>query len=119
MKESVAAIHAGFGVLYREAHLLFEEIVLATLSGRRVASAAEDLLELMMRCYEGASTVATSNRPLEDWPTLFGDAPTVAAFLDRMMHHRHLIYIKGKSYRLHENALANRQRQPKGLKTAT
>jgi DNA replication protein DnaC len=83
------------------------------------ASAAEDLLELMMRRYERTSTVATSNRQLEDWPTLFGDAPAVAAFLDRMMHHRHLIHIKGKSYRLHENALANRQRQPKGLKTAS
>jgi DNA replication protein DnaC len=138
----MAAIHAGFGVLYREAHLLFEEIALATLSGTRhdcmhslaeipllivddlgmrkpPVSAAEDLLELMMRRYERASTIVTSNRPLEDWPAIFGDAPAVAAFLDRMMHHSHLIQIKGKSYRLHESAVAHKQRQSKSLKTAT
>ncbi len=138
----MAAIHAGFGVLYREAHALFEEISLATLSGTRhdcmqsfeqvplliiddlgmrkpPLSAAEDLLELMMRRYERAATIATSNRPLEDWPVLFGDAPAVAAFLDRIMHHGHLIQIRGKSYRLHQSALAQRQRHAKTLKGVT
>jgi DNA replication protein DnaC len=138
----MAAIHAGFGVLYREAHLFFEEIALATHTNSRAdcmqmlaempllivddlgmrkppVSAAEDLLELMMRRYERVSTIVTSNRPLEDWPELFGDAPAVAAFLDRMMHHSHLIQIKGKSYRLHESALAHRQRDSKGSKTGT
>jgi DNA replication protein DnaC len=37
------------------------------------ASAAEDLLEIVMRRYERVSTILTSNRPLDDWPTLFGD----------------------------------------------
>ncbi len=68
----VAAVHAGFRVLYREAHRLFEELVLATALGERPAlitkltevpllivddlgmrklptSAAEDLLEVIMR----------------------------------------------------------------------
>ena len=69
------------------------------------ASAAEDLLEIVMRRYERVSTILTSNRPLDDWPTLFGDTPAVAAFLDRLMHHSHLIEIRGKSYRLHEHSL--------------
>lgn len=64
------------------------------------ASAAEDLLEIVMRRYERASTIITSNRPLEDWPTLFGDTPAVTAFLDRLMHHGHLVQMRGKSYRL-------------------
>ncbi|MHB8355465.1 MAG: ATP-binding protein [Vulcanimicrobiaceae bacterium] len=55
----------------------------------------------------------TSNRPLEDWPKLFGDTPAVAAFLDRLMHHSHLIEIRGKSYRLHEHSLAARNRKAK------
>jgi len=120
----LAAIHAGFRVLYREAHRLFEELVLATALGERPAliakltevpllivddlgmrklptSAAEDLLEVIMRRYERASTIVTSNRPIEDWPKLFGDTPAVTAFLDRLMHHSHLIEIRGKSYRLH------------------
>lgn len=51
------------------------------------ANAAEDLLEIVMRRYERTSTILTSNRPLDDWPKLFGDTPAVAAFLDRLMHH--------------------------------
>ncbi len=76
------------------------------------ANAAEDLLEIVMRRYERASTILTSNRPLDDWPKLFGDTPAVAAFLDRLMHHSHLIEIRGKSYRLHEHSLTARNRKP-------
>jgi len=130
----MAAIHAGFQVIYREAHVLFEELVLATATGERSraiatysdipllivddvgmrklpAAAAEDLLEIVMRRYERASTIITSNRPLDDWPKLFGDTPAVAAFLDRLMHHSNLIEIRGKSYRLHESSLAARRRK--------
>ena len=77
------------------------------------ASAAEDLLEIVMRRYERASTILTSNRPLDDWPKLFGDTPAVAAFLDRLMHHSHLIEIRGKSYRLHEHSMTARNRKAK------
>lgn len=130
----MAAIHAGFRVLYREAHVLFEELLLANAIGERAAtigtyseiplliiddlgmrklpaSAAEDLLEIVMRRHERASTILTSNRPLDDWPKLFGDTPAVAAFLDRLMHHSHLIEIRGKSYRLHEHSLTARNRK--------
>jgi DNA replication protein DnaC len=34
---------------------------------RKIITAAEDLLELMMRRYEQASTLPTSNRPVDDW----------------------------------------------------
>lgn len=137
---AMAAIHAGFRVFYREAHLLFEELVLAGATGERAtaitkfseiplliiddlgmrklpATAAEDLLEIIMRRYERASTIITSNRPLQDWLAMFGDTPAVAAFLDRLMHHSHLIEIRGKSYRLHESNVAARQRQK--ARTAT
>jgi len=130
----MAAIHAGFSVLYREAHVLFEDMLLATATGERSvaitaysevpllivddlgmrklpANAAEDLLEIVMRRYERTSTILTSNRPLDDWPKLFGDTPAVAAFLDRLMHHSHLIEIRGKSYRLHEHSLTARHRK--------
>jgi DNA replication protein DnaC len=132
----IAAIHAGFRVLYREAHVLFEDLLLANatdarseaiatyseiplliiddLGMRRLpGNAAEDLLEIVMRRYERASTILTSNRPLEDWPKLFGDTPAVAAFLDRLMHHSHLAEIRGKSYRLHEHSLTARDRKAK------
>ena len=66
-----------------------------------------------MRRYERTSTIITSNRPLEDWPKMFGDTPAVAAFLDRLMHHGHLIEIRGKSYRLHESSVSARERKAK------
>jgi DNA replication protein DnaC len=75
------------------------------------ASAAEDLLEIVMRRYERAATILTSNRPLEDWPKLFGDTPAVAAFLDRLMHHSHLAEIRRKSYRLYQYSLTARGRK--------
>ena len=45
-------------------------------------TAAEDLLEIVMRRYERASTLVTSNRPVEDWGKLLGDVAAVAAMLD-------------------------------------
>jgi DNA replication protein DnaC len=38
------------------------------------ATAGEDLLEIVMRRYERASTLLTSNRPVEDWGKLMGDS---------------------------------------------
>ena len=97
-----AAIQQGVRVLYREAHVLVEKIADAVLDGTRKecldelvtvplliiddlgmrklpATAAEDLLELVMRRYERASTVVTSNRPVDDWGKLFGDTAAVAS----------------------------------------
>jgi len=62
-------------------------------------TAAEDLLELVMRRYERASTLFTSNRPVEDWGKLFGDAAAVAAMLDRLLHHGHVLKCGPRSWR--------------------
>jgi DNA replication protein DnaC len=42
-------------------------------------TAAEDLLEIIMRRYERVSTLLTSNRPVEDWGKLLGDVAAVTA----------------------------------------
>jgi DNA replication protein DnaC len=117
-----AAIQQGVRVLYREAHVLVEQIADAVLDGTRKdcltdlatvplliiddlgmrklpATAAEDLLELVMRRYERASTVFTSNRPVEDWGKLFGDTAAVAAMLDRLLHHGHVLKCGPRSWR--------------------
>jgi hypothetical protein len=78
-----------------------------------LASAVEDLLEIIMRRYERGATTLTSNRPIEEWRKLFGDTPAVAAFLDRTMHHSHPIETRGKSYRLLEHGAAARNRTVK------
>lgn len=49
-------------------------------------TAAEELLEIIMRRYERASTLLTSNRPVDDWGKLLGDSAAVTAMLDRLLH---------------------------------
>ena len=48
-------------------------------------TAAEDLLEIIMRRYERASTLLTSNRPVEDWGKLLGDTAAITTLLDRLL----------------------------------
>jgi DNA replication protein DnaC len=62
-------------------------------------TAAEELLEIIMRRYERASTLVTSNRPVEDWGKLLGDAAAVSAMLDRLLHHGHVLKCGPRSWR--------------------
>ncbi len=70
------------------------------------ATAAEDLLELIMRRYERASTLLTSNRPVDDWGRLLGDTAAVTAMLDRLLHHAHLLKCGPRSWRTRQPGLA-------------
>ena len=49
-----------------------------------------DAIPGVMRRYERASTLLTSNRPVDDWGKLLGDVAAVSAMLDRLLprHHR-------------------------------
>ena len=119
-----AVIQQGYRVLYREAHILLEELADATLDGERKEhmellstvplliiddlgmrklplTAAEDLLEIIMRRYERASTLITSNRPVDDWGKLLGDSAAVSAMLDRLLHHGHVLKCGPRSWRTH------------------
>ena len=69
----------------------------------------EYLLEVVMRRYENRSTIMTSNRPLEDWGKLLCDVPTAGAILDRFLHHAITIAITGRSYRIKDAPLSNRE----------
>jgi DNA replication protein DnaC len=62
-------------------------------------TAAEELLEIVMRRHERASTLLTSNRPVEDWGKLLGDSAAVTAMLDRLLHHGHILKCGARSWR--------------------
>jgi DNA replication protein DnaC len=117
-----AVIAQGYRVIYREAHILLEEIADATLDGSRrehmellatvplliiddlgmrklPSTAAEELLENVMRRYERTSTFLTSNRPVEDWGKMLGDSAAVTAMLDRLLHHGHIVKCGPRSWR--------------------
>ena len=57
-------------------------LVIDDLGMRKLAhTAAEDLLELIMRRDQRASALLTSNRPVDDWGKLLGDTAAVTALL--------------------------------------
>lgn len=56
--------------------------------------------QLMTRRYEHASTVLTSNKGFEEWGDVFGDDVMAAALIDRVLHHCHMVNIRGNSYRM-------------------
>jgi DNA replication protein DnaC len=117
-----SAIQQGHRVMYRETHILLDELAEAVAEGTRREfmetltavplliiddfgmrklphTAAEDLLEIIMRRYERASTLLTSNRPVEDWGKLLGDVAAVTAMLDRLLHHGHVLKCGPRSWR--------------------
>jgi DNA replication protein DnaC len=117
-----SAIMQGYRVLYRETHVLLDDLADAAAAGTRKQfmtslaavplliiddfgmrklplTAAEDLLEIVMRRYERASTLLTSNRPVEDWGKVLGDTAAVSSMLDRLLHHGHLLKCGPRSWR--------------------
>ena len=54
---------------------------------------------IIMRGYEHASTLLTSNRPVDDWGKLLGDTAAVTALLDRLLHHAHVLKRGPRSWR--------------------
>jgi DNA replication protein DnaC len=127
-----AAIQQGYRVLYRETHTLLDELADAALDGSRKEyleslaavplliiddfgmrklplTAAEELLEIILRRYERVSTLITSNRPVEDWGKLLGDAAAVSAMLDRLLHHGHLLKCGPRSWRTKINLPSHSQ----------
>jgi len=124
---ALAAVERGYKVIYREAHRLLEDInearelgemrkyraqlkvtellVIDDLFLRKLPQqAGDELSDVLMSRYEKASTLITSNRPLEDWVKLLGDIVVVTPLLDRLMHHGHMLKFEGKSWRLKEAA---------------
>lgn len=108
-------------MLYREAHVLLEELADALADGRwkkymaeltivpaliiddfgmrkLPLAAAEDLLKIVMLRYERAGTVLTSNRVMEEWGKLLGDTAAVGAMLDRLLHHGHVLKCGPRSW---------------------
>lgn len=56
--------------------------------------------QLVARRYERGSMLITTNQPVTQWGTVFGDDVLAAAILDRLLHHSHAITITGESFRL-------------------
>jgi DNA replication protein DnaC len=124
-----AAITAGYSVLFTSATTLIAQLVKAHTLGHLEdkllyfakpklliidelgylpiePDAAHVLFQLISRRYERGSILLTSNRAVSEWGTVFGDPVVATAILDRLLHHSHVITIRGESYRLKEKRRA-------------
>jgi DNA replication protein DnaC len=124
-----AAIREGYSVLFVTAPALVAALAKAHAEGRleeRLAffakpkllivdelgylpfepNAAHLFFQLVSRRYERGSMLLTSNRSVGEWGTVFGDPVVATAILDRLLHHSHVITIRGDSYRLREKRRA-------------
>jgi DNA replication protein DnaC len=70
---------------------------------------ADLLFQVISGRYERGSLILTTNRPFEDWASVFNDATVADAVINRLAHHSEVAVIEGRSYRLPpgENAPAD------------
>ena len=119
------AIHRGYSTLFVPAAVLSANLVQAYRQGRfeeKLAHYAKPKLlvvdelgylplepeashlffQLVARRYERGSILVTSNRAVGEWGEVLGDSVVATAILDRILHHSHVVTIRGESYRLKE-----------------
>ncbi|QBP12538.1 IS21-like element ISOcsp1 family helper ATPase IstB [Cupriavidus metallidurans] len=83
--------------------LIVDEIGYLPLSGDQ----ASHFFQIVAKRYERGSMILTSNLPFTQWDQTFGGNTTLtAAMLDRILHHAHIVQIKGDSYRLKQQRKA-------------
>lgn len=79
------------------------------------AHEAKLLFDVIAKRYEKGSIILTSNLPFGQWGQIFAnDTALTSAMLDRILHHSHIIQIKGESYRIKEKKQAGLMDRPKG-----
>jgi DNA replication protein DnaC len=64
------------------------------------ATASNHLFQVVAQAYERRSLIVTSNRPFQEWGSIFATATIATATLDRLLHHAHILNLQGDSYRL-------------------
>ena len=94
--QSQGKLERRWRVYLRPAVLVIDEIGYSQLS----RAEAELLFRLISQRYEHGSVILTSNKYFSDWGELFSDSVLATALLDRLLHHAHVINIRGQTYRL-------------------
>lgn len=131
----VKAVEAGYSALFLTLEMLMSRLVRAMNENRLERSLqqltypkvliideigylplsqpeANLFFRLVVRRYERASLIITSNKSFLDWGETFGDPVLATAILDRLLHYSTTLNIKGESYRLKEKRRAGLLNRP-------
>lgn len=100
LKKDAADGHIGKGRGYLKSGLLVVDEVGYIPVDRKEAHL---FFQFVCHRYEKSSTIMTSNKSFGEWEEIFGDPIIATAILDRLLHHSHVVNIKGNSYRLKEH----------------
>jgi DNA replication protein DnaC len=126
---AIEAIHQGIGAYFVSARHLVDDLRRAHAENRlerrmRVYTSPKLLVidemgyltlsplesslffQLVSSRYERGSIILTSNKSFAEWGEVFGDPVIATAILDRLLHHSHVVNIRGESYRLKEKRRA-------------
>lgn len=95
--------------LLRNDLIILDEVGYLTLG----KAASDHLFQLVSRAYENVSLIVTSNLDFSEWGTLFASPGTAAAVLDRLLHHAHVITLRGDSYRIRNRLVPPRPTEGK------
>ena len=95
-------------VYLRPAALVIDEVGYMQLNRQE----AELFFRLVSERYEHGSIILTSNKYFSDWGELLSDTVIATALLDRLLHHAHVINIRGQTYRLKERLKTGVQTVP-------
>jgi DNA replication protein DnaC len=131
----VKAVEAGYSALFLTLEMLMSRLVRA-LNENRLERSLQQLtypkvliideigylplsqqeanlfFRLVVRRYERASMIITSNKSFLDWGETFNDPVLATAILDRLLHYSTTLNIKGESYRLKEKRRAGLLNRP-------
>jgi len=78
-------------------------------------SSAELFFRLVCARYETGSIILTSNKYFSDWGELMSDTVVATALLDRLLHHAHVVNIRGDTYRLKDRLKSGIQTVPAAI----
>lgn len=73
--------------------------------------AADLLFQIVTRRYERRPIVLSTNLPFSEWNTIFPNATSAVALIDRLTHHAEIIALEGESFRRREAAEKKRSRR--------
>lgn len=76
------------------------------------------LFRVISDSYESKSLLLTTNLEFSKWGSIFIDDQMAAAMIDRLVHHGHLIFFEGNSYRMEHALMKQTARQPEGKKVS-
>lgn len=66
---------------------------------------SELLFQVIADCYERKSLIITTNLEFGKWISIFMDKKLTSAIIDTIIHHGHVIYFTGDSYRIKNSTI--------------